>query len=367
MDELETKIAFSMMRGLNSNLASQVIERTGSESTFFDMPAEQLRRMNLPDRLIDDEARRQARRNAAQEYGFVTANLIRTMYFADDNYPERLRQCTDGPTLLYQLGKCDLEARHAIGIVGTRHATPYGLDTARRIVLDLAERIDDLIVISGLAYGIDVAAHRASLEANVPTVAVSAHPLNSVYPAEHRSDAVRIIQNGGAMISEYPTTSIVHRNNFLERNRIVAGLSDALIIVESDLKGGAMTTARLAFEYNREVFAVPGRMTDRYSRGCNDLIAQERAHIFTNVDNLIKIMGWKASKTPGTQMELPLNLSDDEKRIIEALNNRPASTVTEIVGATGLTPGRIKDLLFDLEMNDLVMGMAGGKYSAITT
>lgn len=356
-----------MMRGLNSNLASQVVERVGSEASFFEMPIEQLRGMNLPDRLINDDARRQARQNAAHEYGFVTANSIQTMYFADDNYPERLRQCTDGPSLLYQLGKCNLDVRHTIGIVGTRHATTYGIDTARRIVLDLAERIDDLIIISGLAYGIDVAAHRAALEADVPTVSVSAHPLNSVYPAEHRSDAVRIINSGGAMISEYPTTSIVHRNNFLERNRIVAGLSDALIIVESDIKGGAMTTAKLAFEYNREVFAVPGRTIDRYSRGCNDLIAQERAHIFTNVDDMIKIMGWKASKKPGVQMELPLSLSDDEKRIIEALNNRPASTVTEIVAATGLTPGRIKDLLFDLEMNDMVMGMAGGKYSAITT
>lgn len=355
-----------MIRGLNAGLASRIIDRIGSETAYFDMPIDRLRSMgNIPERLISDDLRRQARNNARIEHDFVKTHSIKAMYFSDPDYPSRLRECSDAPTLLYQLGPCNLEARHTVGIVGTRHATPYGMDVTRRIVLDLADRIDDLVVLSGLAYGIDIAAHRAALEANVPTVAVSAYPLNSVYPAEHRSDAVRIIQAGGAMLSEYPTSSIVHRNNFLERNRIVAGLSDLLIIVESDSKGGAMVTARLAFEYNREVVAVPGRATDRYSRGCNALIGSERAHIYTDIDNLLKLMDWLPTKTPGVQMELALETTPEQQSILDVLNGRPGLTVTEIVARTGLGASRVKDILFDLEMNDLVMGIAGGKYTAL--
>lgn len=355
-----------MIRGLNSGLATQIIDRVGSETAYFDMPIDRLRSLNnIPERLKSDDIRQEVRNLAHIEYDFINTHSIKAMYFTDPEYPSRLRECSDGPALLYQLGSCNLEARHTVGIVGTRHATPYGMDITRRIVLDLADRIDELVIVSGLAYGIDIAAHRAALESNIPTVAVSAYPLNSVYPAEHRTDAVRIIQAGGAMVSEYPTSSIVHRNNFLERNRIVAGLSDLLIIVESDSKGGAMVTARLAFEYNREVVAVPGRATDRYSRGCNALIGSERARIYTGVDDILKLMDWLPTKSPGVQLELALETTPEQQIVLNTLNGRQGLTVTEIVAETGLPAARIKDILFDLEMNDMIMGIAGGKYTAI--
>ncbi len=357
-----------MVRNINSELAGQLLARVGEEAALFSMSPSELAAIGrLPDSLLAPEYRADLMRRAEIEERFVLANDVECHYLNDYNYPSRLANCEDGPVMLYRLGTTDLEAKHVVAIVGTRHATPYGVDITTRIVRDLAERLDDLVIVSGLAYGIDVAAHKAALDANVPTVAVVAHPLNTIYPADHRGVAVQMLRQGGAIVTEYSTTDQVHRANFLARNRIVAGLSDCTIVVESDTRGGSLVTASLAGEYNREVFAVPGRLTDRYSRGCLDLIAGNRAHIYTGADDLIAEMGWTKRSEPGEQMTLAVELSTEEEKIVDYLTQNPASRINDIMLATDIPTGRLKDLLFNMEMKDLVLSMAGGKYSAIAT
>lgn len=365
---LRARIALGQIRQLHADTARQLLARIGTEERFFTASQQQLHSIaNLPHRITDTQYRQTLLDNAAAEERFIKSNDIAPLYFNDEDYPTRLTQCNDAPVMLYKLGKADMDCRHCVAIVGTRHATPYGLNATARIVQELSQKLDGLLIISGLAYGIDVAAHKAALDAGVPTVAVCAHPLNTIYPADHRGVAVSMLERGGALVSEYPTCSIVHRANFLERNRIVAGLCDALIIVESDLKGGAMVTAKLAAEYDREVFALPGRMTDTYSRGCNALIAASRAHIFTDTDSMIETMNWSSRPAQGTQMELPLELSPAEQSVIDFLVANPGATINELIISTGLPMGQLKDVLFGLEMDDRIMSIAGGKYTAIPT
>lgn len=367
-DDLRIRIAFSMVRNLNAELAGQLLTRVGDESSLFTKTSSELNAIGrLPDTLLSADYRNDLMRRAEIEERFVLSNDIQCRYFTDVTYPSRLSNCDDGPVMLYQLGCTDLESQHIVAVVGTRHATPYGVDVTSRIVHDLAERLDDLVIVSGLAYGIDVAAHKAALDAGVPTVAVVAHPLNTIYPADHRGVAVQMLRQGGALVSEYSTTDQVHRANFLARNRIVAGLADCTIVVESDTKGGSLVTAGLAQAYNREVFAVPGRLTDRYSRGCIDMISGNRAHIYTGADDLIAEMGWTKRAEAGEQLTMAVELSPHEEQIIEFLTRNPASRINDIMLATEIPAGQLKDLLFNMEMKDLVISMAGGKYSAITT
>lgn len=357
-----------MVRNMNSGIAKRLLSRLGSEEALFTMSADELSVIgHLPHNITDEQYRKEVMQRAVKEENFIISNDIEPLYFNEPDYPTRLANCSDGPAMLYQLGNCNLEARHVISIVGTRHATPYGIDVTNRIVKELGESLDDLVIVSGLAYGIDVAAHKAALDNNIPTVAVMAHPLNTIYPPEHRNIAVQMIRNGGAILTEYSSSDQVYRANFLARNRIVAGLSDVTIVVESDSKGGSLTTATLASEYNREVFAVPGRLTDKYSKGTLNLIASNRAHIYTSVEELIEEMGWTSIKPEGTQMNLAVTLSESEQKIYNYLIDNPAATINDILIATEIPTGKLKDLLFDMEMKDLVLSIAGARYSAIST
>ena len=364
--DIRTLIAFSMVKNINSSLANNLLDRIGDEKVFFSLSDEELAAIGrIPKQVISNEYRRELLNKAATEERFIIANNIETLYFTESTYPSRLINCEDAPVMLYRLGDTDLESRHIISIVGTRHATPHGIETTNRIVKDLAQKLDNLVIISGLAYGIDVAAHKAALENNIPTVAVSAVPLNSIYPADHRGIAVNILKAGGSIITEYSTSHDVHRANFLARNRIIAGLADVTIVVESDVKGGSLVTASLAMEYNREVFAVPGRLTDKYSGGTNRMIASHHARIYVDADDLINEMGWESKESEGDQKEFALELTPVETQIHEYLMAHPASKANDIMLATGIPIGQLKDLLFTMEMKDLVMSMAGGKYSAL--
>lgn len=357
-----------MVPNLTSDLAGQLIDRLGGEEAYFNYTHEQLRAVaQLPERMTSSAMRAKLLNDAAKEQKFICSKSIEALYFRDSGYPTRLLECQDGPVMLYKIGDADFESRHIVGIVGTRHATSYGIEATTRIVRDLSDKLGDLIIISGLAYGIDVAAHKAALDCGVPTVAVTAHPLNTIYPADHRGVAVQMIKAGGALVTEYPTSSIVHRVNFLARNRIVAGLSDVLIVVESDFKGGAMVTAGLAGDYNRDVYAVPGRVVDRYSRGCNSLIARNKAKIFIDADDIIASMGWEPKETEGQQKELPLVNSPEEQAVIEYLVANPGARQPEIMVATGIPIGRLKDIMFNMEIDDKILNTAGGKYMALTT
>ena len=364
--DLRTLLAFSMIRNINLSLAEQILARIRTEEAFFTMSHDELVTVGrLSNSLTEDSYRQDLKRRAKEEERFIISNKIKPLYFLDTDYPSRLMNCTDAPVMLYQIGETNLDSAHMVSIVGTRNATPQGLEITNRIVRELSERLENLVIVSGLAYGIDVAAHKAALEYGVPTVGVTAHPLNTIYPAEHRNIAVRMVKEGGSLVTEYCTSHEVHRANFLARNRIIAGLSDVTIIVESGAKGGSLVTAALAGEYNREVFAVPGRLTDKYSSGTLDLIVKDRAHLYLSADELIEEMGWTPKTAPGQQMTIELELNEEEQQIYSFLQGNPGSKVNEIMLATNIPHGRLKDLLFNLEMQDLVMSIAGGRYSAL--
>ncbi|MDE6428203.1 MAG: DNA-processing protein DprA, partial [Muribaculaceae bacterium] len=265
MDDLLTlRIAFSFLRGMNVTLGRELLRLCGSEERFFAMSESELRNLTHSSaEVYSKDYRAKVLAKAEAEALFVRSHSVGTLYFTDEDYPQRLLDCDDAPVLIYSSGQTDLNHCQAIGIVGTRHATPYGADFTRRLVQELAQKLDNPVIISGLAYGIDIAAHRAALEAGIPTVAVMATAISSIYPAEHRASAVDIVRSSGMLLTEYSSRRVIHRANFLERNRVVAGMSDCLIVSESAEKGGALVTAQLAADYNRDVFAVPGRVNDR--------------------------------------------------------------------------------------------------------
>lgn len=367
--QLLRRIAFSQVKGLDLSRARQLAGLAGGVDAFFDLPARQLWQLvGTRKDYCSDTARAHCIDAAAAEIPFLEKNGVDALYYEDEAYPRRLLECDDAPALLYRLGQCDLNARHVVSVVGTRRSTAYGSRFTADLIAGLAERLDGLVVVSGLAYGIDVAAHRAALQAGVPTVAVVAHGLRTLYPADHREVARNIVDRGGAIVTEYTSSAPVHRGNFLARNRIVAGLADALVMVESDVKGGAMVTASIASAYNRDVFALPGRVTDRYSRGANALIQANKAMILRDADDLVDAMNWQVKPQPGSQGEfnfasetLP-ELSPDKAAIIEHLRKHPSATVNDMAADMGLPYRQLSARLMEMEMDDLLTALPGGTY-----
>jgi DNA processing protein len=366
-DADDYKLAFSMIRGLNVTTANQLLAKVGSEENFFAATDNSLRALTLlHNKLTERNYRDSLLQQAVSERAFTDSSNIERCYFNEENYPKRLAECNDAPVMLYKLGRANLDCAHTVAIVGTRHATMYGIDFTTRLVQKLSENLDDLIIVSGLAYGIDVAAHRAALRYGVPTVGVMAQPLNSIYPADHRDVAARMINEGGALVTEYTTSDAIHKGNFLARNRIIAGLCDVAIVVESDLRGGAMATARIADAYNREVFALPGRVNDKYSHGTNHLIASRTANLLTDADDIIAELGWTVKPKVGDQQELKLELPADQEELLNLIKEHPDYTVNDMVVKLGRSYSHLSDLLFQLEMADLILSLPGGRYTCVS-
>lgn len=362
-DSLLLQIAISKAKGVHAGTLRQLMERIGALSDLFTMTRAELTNLTgITSDLFNETYRRSLLDEAEKEAAFVRKNNIDALFLDTDAYPTRLTNCDDAPTMLYKLGSCDPDSRYMIGIVGTRHATRYGADFTNQLVKDLASKLDRPVIVSGLAYGIDVAAHRAALEAGIPTIGVLAHALNTIYPADHRSVAARMTSTGGALITEYPSSSRIHRSNFLARNRIVAGLCDCIVVVESDFKGGSMSTARTAMHYNRDVFAVPGRVNDRYSRGTNMLISNHTAMLIQNADDLIEQMGWSA-ETSGTPEAPTLfrALTEEEQQIIDFVRDNPDLTVNDICVNLNKSYAMLSDILFQLEMDEVIATLPGGR------
>ena len=361
------RIALASMRSLTPELARAITDRMDGLEMFFTLSERQLSSvMGFNSRLFADDVRRKALEEARKEEVFVTANSVRPLFFTDPAYPQRLLQCDDAPLMLYALGDIDFNQSRFISIVGTRHATAYGVDFVRTVIASLAEKMaEPLVVVSGLAYGIDIAAHRGALEAGVPTVGVVAHGLNTIYPAVHRDTAVRMVRNGGAIVSEYRSSDAVHRGNFLARNRIVAGLSDCLLVAESDSKGGALVTAKIASSYNRDVMALPGRHSDRYSRGCNALIASNIAQLVCSADDIISSMGWPLREEEGSQPELFVELTPEEEAVCSVLRQIDDASLSDILARVDIPVHRLMGLLIDMEYKNLLIALPGSRYRAI--
>ncbi len=360
------ELAFSQLKGLNLGTARELLNRIGSIDNFFDYPTNELQRLSgLSPKHCSDTVRKELLAKAAEEATFIEQNRIRSISFNSKEYPTLLSECNDAPAMLFLFGTVNPNNHRMISVVGTRHATAVGLEWTSRFISDLGKLCPDVLIVSGLAYGIDIAAHRAAINAGLKTVAVMAHGLNMIYPADHRKYAKDIINAGGGILTEYLSSAQVHKGNFLARNRIVAGISCASIIVESDMRGGAMTTARIAGEYNREVFAVPGRPTDRYNRGCNELIATNRANLVRDAADFMEFMGWESKAIEGKQQELFLQLPPHKQQIIDFLQQHPDSTVNDMCFALSKPYQELSRILFELEMDNKVIALPGSKYAIL--
>jgi len=358
------QIAFSLIKGNNPKMAEQILSHTGSEEEFFTLSELALSsRLGMKGKITSRELRDGCMEHARRELEFIERHNIRCLYYTDSDYPRRLLECDDAPPMLFTIGETDLNTAHMVSIVGTRNATTYGVAFIEKLVEDLAARLDDVVIVSGLATGCDITAHKAALKAGLPTVAVVAHGLDTLYPAEHRSHAARIIAEGGAIVSDYPHGTPPHRGNFLARNRIIAGLADCVVVAETGAKrGGALHTARLGMLYNRDVFALPGRISDPYSAGCNMLIRQNVAHLLENADGLTAAMNWKTRPAEGAQPTLFPTLSPEQQTIVDVITNDGETGINTLTARLGLPVGKLMAILVELEFNGVITALPGARY-----
>ncbi len=366
--ELTYSIALANLDTLSLLNAKLLIEAAGSAAEIFShrkdiksiVPDANDRLVHAFDN-VDN-----AMRLAEKEMEFIKKKNIRALTLSDEDYPQRLLECEDAPIVLYACGNAELNRKHIINIIGTRKCTEYGRESCRNFVAELKELVPDTLIVSGLAYGIDIHAHRASLENGMDTVGVLAHGLDRIYPSVHRQTAAEMIHNGGGLITEYISGTTPEKHNFVRRNRIVAGICDACVVIESAAKGGSLITANLALNYNREVFAFPGRTYDESSEGCNNLIKNHEANLITCANDLVELMRWgtpsKSKNKQAVQQELFLELSTEEQAVIETLKNVDDKHINQIVVESGVPYSQATMVLFELEMKGVVTALGGARY-----
>ncbi len=302
---------------------------------------------------------------AEEEVRFVMEKKVDCLCFHDAAYPQRLKECPDAPILLFFKGNVSLNQSRIINIVGTRHCTEYGKDICSRFIRELSELCPEVLVVSGLAYGVDIQAHRRALENGLPTVGVLAHGLDQIYPRMHRDTAIQMMAQGG-LLTEFMSGTNADKVNFVRRNRIVAGISDATIVVESAEKGGALITADIASSYHRDVFAFPGRIGDPYSQGCNRLIRDSKAALLESAQGFMEAMGWPCKKKEENNgkscFELFPDLCEEEQRIVDCLRQHDKLQINMLTVATNLPVQKLSAFLFNLEMKGIIKQLSGGMY-----
>jgi DNA processing protein len=298
---------------------------------------------------------------------FVEKHHIKVMQLGEESYPARLAECIDAPIVLFYMGSADLNQQRVINIIGTRHSTIYGQDLIRKFVGGLSELGVRPLIVSGLAYGIDICAHRNAMQQGYETVGVLAHGLDQIYPYAHRDTAAEMVRRGG-LLTEYMSQTEAMPNNFRQRNRIVAGISDATILVESAFKGGGLITCRIAQEYGRDVFAFPGAVGQPYSEGCNKAIRNNTAALITSAADFMESMGWQpqSSKPEAVERQLFPDLTDDERKVVNLLQQTNDLQLNLISVKTNLPMGQLTALLFSLEMKGVVRPLAGGTYHLLS-
>jgi DNA processing protein len=300
---------------------------------------------------------------ATQELQFIQKNNIEVLYFQDEKYPDRLKHCIDGPVLLFGSGNINLKNRKIISIVGTRQITSYGTEFCRKLIEDLAPL--NPIIVSGFAYGVDIVAHQLAMDHDLQTIGVVAHGLNQIYPKPHKKYVAKMEQNGGFM-TEFWSTSNPDKENFVRRNRIVAGMTEATIVIESADRGGSLITANMANDYNRDVFAVPGRVTDKYSQGCNNLIKTQKANVLTSAADLIYILNWDIkNETKPVQKQLFVSLDDDEQKVYDYLLKTGKELMDIIALHCDFPIYRISGLLLNMELKGVIRPLPGKLFEAI--
>ncbi len=368
-EELLYTIALTRMTGFNFQTALRLYQELGGGKAVYD------HRTDLRDVLPECSDRLVASLQdwslplvrAEQELHFLEKHHVKALCLGTDDYPQRLTECADAPIVLYYMGAAELNQQRIVSIVGTRHATAYGQDLVRRFTEELHQLCPDALVVSGLAYGIDIAAHRNALACGMETVGVLAHGLDELYPPRHRDTACEMLKQGG-LLTEYMTETKVDKLNFVKRNRIVAGMADATLLVESAARGGGLITCGIAQDYGRSVFAFPGAVGAPYSEGCNNLIRDNGASLITSAEDFVTAMGWttdaqlRQAKSAGIERNLFPNLSDEEQTVVSVLSEVGDLQLNQLSVKSNLPIGQLTALLFQLEMKGVVRPLAGGTY-----
>ncbi len=364
VEELASYIALTMARGVGPVLARRLISTFEGAKNVLETPQRKLEMVSGVGTVLAESIKHPNLMDyAKRELDFLAKVGGKAVCDVEADYPKRLKECEDCPIVLYRKGSMHLEEKCVIGVVGTRKMTTYGRIHINGILKELSEKVPDLLIVSGLAHGVDGTAHRCALDLGLQTVGVVGHGLNMIYPAEHRGLAERMFANGG-LLTEFHSHSSVDRKNFVSRNRIIAGLCDVIWVVESGEKGGALLTADFADSYSREVCALPGRVGDLYSIGCNELIKKNRAVMIENADDIIQMMNWdqKTQKKEAVQLSLFMDLTERERLVVQALEIEGRMQVNLMVRKLQLPMNELSSILFDLEMKDVVCSFPGGIY-----
>lgn len=369
MNELLYQIALTQVKGVGAIMARHLISHLGSASAIFNESRKNLLRIDgVGAALVNEIGSKEVFRKAETEISFIEKNKIQPFFITDTNYPTRLRECSDAPVVMYMKGNGLPDRRKVISIVGTRSITHYGREMTEKLVAQLAEHLDDVLIVSGLAFGVDIVAHRSALANGLPTIGILAHGLDRIYPSEHRRTAIEMLTNGG-LLTEFPSETRPDRQNFVMRNRIVAGLADVTVVIESAEKGGSLITAEIANSYNREVCAIPGRVGDVYSCGCNKLIQRNKAAMVYGAEDLIELMNWdlpKNTKENGPiQRTLFVEMTSNEEKVMNTLRKHDSLQIDEIAFRTGFAVYILSAILLDLEFKGVVKVMPGGNYRAL--
>ena len=363
--DLYYTLALLKAEGVGDIVAKKLINHCGSAEKVFAARKKQLLAIdgvgeilfkNLQQKYVFDLAK--------SEMAFIEKEPVDFSFYQDANYPERLKHCIDSPTILFQSGNIDLQQRKLISIVGTRQITSYGTDFTRKFIEDLAPL--NPVIVSGFAYGVDIVAHQAALDYGLQTIGVLAHGLNQIYPKMHKKYIAKMEQNGGFM-TEFWSSSNPDRENFLKRNRIVAGMTEATIVIESAEKGGSLSTASIANDYNRDVFAVPGRSTDKYSQGCNNLIKTQRANLLTSAADLVYMLNWELEEknTKPVQKQLFVTLDPEEQKVYDFLQKSGKELLDSIALQCELPIFKISSLLLNMELKGVIRPLPGKLFEAI--
>lgn len=367
-EEAVYDLALALAFRYSPSSAAELWRKGGGGKAVWDYRSD-IRQL-IPDaqeRLIEGVDRLdEAMDRAKQEMDFASAHGIRCLSIDDMAYPALLRGCNDAPLELFYKGTADLNTPHSLSIVGTRRCTGYGKDICARFCREMAEIVPDALIVSGLAYGIDINAHRSALVSGLPTVAVLAHGLDRIYPSLHRRTAEEMEKRGG-LLTEFPSGTNPDRQNFIRRNRIIAGMTQATVVVESAAKGGGLITASMASGYERNVFAFPGRISDEYSAGCNELIRSNTAAIALSAENVAGDMGWEINekgkgKKAVRERELFPELSAEEQKVVDILRTRDEEQINAITIETGIPMARLTTLLFNMELRGIVRSLGGARY-----
>ena len=353
------------IKGVGNAIAKQLLAHCGSAEEIFRTPKKQLLAIpGMRQRIADQIIERRVMQEVAQELSFIEKHKIKVLFWGEVDYPAKLKHCLDAPVLLFYRGHADLNTSRIISVVGTRHATDYGKRICDELIRDLGGH--DLLVVSGLAYGIDSYAHQACIKYGLPTVGVLGHGLDRIYPVAHRHLATTMLQNGG-LLTEYESGTNPDRQNFPSRNRIIAGLADVTIVVEAAPKGGALITAEIANTYNRDVCAFPGDIYKESSNGCNYLIKTHRAHLIQSARDLAYVMGWDLEpvKLVETQLAMPVDLKEAEAILYRLVHEHGPLHIDELAHRAQRQASQLAITLLELEMRGLLAQLPGKVYRVV--